>query len=41
MFLPGSDITPLETRKQEFYDGLTRWRSAFAGDGAGEPPMRA
>ena len=39
MFLPGSDITPVETRKREFYDGLTRWKSAFAGDGAGEPPM--
>ena len=39
LFLPGSDISPVEARKQEFYDGLTRWRSAFAGDGAGEPPM--
>lgn len=39
MFLPGSDIAPVEARKQEFYDGLTRWRSAFAGDGAGETPM--
>jgi hypothetical protein len=39
MFLPGSDITPVEARKREFYDGLTRWRSAFAGDAAGEPPM--
>jgi hypothetical protein len=39
MFLPGSDISPLEARKQEFYDGLTRWRSAFGGDAAGEAPM--
>ena len=39
MFLPGSDITPVEARKREFYDGLTRWRSAFAGDGAGETPL--
>jgi len=39
MFLPGSDISPVEARKREFYDGLTRWRSAFAGDGAGEAPM--
>jgi hypothetical protein len=39
MFLPGSDIGPMEARKQEFYDGLTRWRSAFARDDAGEPPM--
>ena len=29
MFLPGSDIGPLDTRRQEVYDGLTRWRSAF------------
>jgi hypothetical protein len=39
MFLPGSDISPLEARKREFYDGLTRWRSAFAGDGPAEAPM--
>jgi hypothetical protein len=39
MFLPGSDISPLEARKQEFYDGLTRWRPAFAPDGTGETPM--
>ena len=23
MFLPGSDISPVEARKREFYDGLT------------------
>ena len=39
MFLPGGDISPVEARKQEFYDGLTRWRSAYAGNGASEPPM--
>jgi hypothetical protein len=39
MFLPGSDIAPLDMRKQEFYDGLTRWRSAFARDQVGEAPM--
>jgi hypothetical protein len=39
MFLPGSDISPLDRRKQEFYDALTRWRSAFAADGAGATPM--
>ena len=39
MFLPGSDISPVEARKREFYDGLTRWRSAFARDGAGETPL--
>ena len=39
MFLPGSDITPVEARKQEFYDGLTRWRSALDREVGGEPPM--
>ena len=32
MFLPGSDITPVEARKAEFYEGLTGWRSEFAAD---------
>src|SRR5262245_33115244 len=27
MFLPGSDIGPLELRKREFYNGLTKWKS--------------
>src|SRR5207253_5741613 len=39
MFLPGSDISPVEHRKQEFYDGLTRWTSELAGAGVGEIPM--
>jgi hypothetical protein len=39
MFLPGSDIAPLQARRREFYEGLTRWRSAFAGDGVAEAPM--
>src|SRR5262249_37140503 len=39
MFLPGSDISPVEARKHEFYEGLTRWRSAFSRDGSGEAPM--
>ena len=34
MFLPGSDIAPVEARKREFYDGLTRWKSAVAPEGA-------
>ena len=38
MFLPGSDITAVGERKQEFYDGLTRWRSKF-GQAAAESPM--
>ncbi len=27
LFLPGSDLSLIATRKQEFYDGLTTWRS--------------
>src|SRR5688500_11425435 len=38
LFLPGSDIAPIEQRKQEFYDGLTRWTSELAG-AAGESRM--
>jgi hypothetical protein len=29
MFLPGSDISPLEPRRREFYNALTNWKSAF------------
>jgi len=39
MFLPGSDIAPLEKRKQEFYDALTGWKSAFAQTAAGVTPL--
>lgn len=39
MFLPGSDLAPLAARKREFYNGLTRWKSDFAGTAAGENPM--
>jgi hypothetical protein len=28
IFLPGSDLSSIAARKQEFYDGLTVWRSA-------------
>jgi len=34
MFLPGSDLTSLPARKQEFYDGLTRWQSGLVTDAA-------
>jgi hypothetical protein len=34
MFMPGSDIAAVEARKQEFYDGLTKWKSTFARPGA-------
>jgi hypothetical protein len=40
MFLPGADISAVERRKQEFYDGLTRWQSEF-GQAAAESPMLA
>jgi hypothetical protein len=30
IFLPESDIAPVAERKQEFYEGLTRWRPAAA-----------
>src|SRR5262245_24871188 len=39
LFLPGSDISPVEARKQEFYDGLTRWTSKLAGGTGGEAPL--
>src|SRR5262249_10376953 len=39
LFLPGSDITSVEARKAEFYDGLTRWTSEFAADGNGGNPL--
>ena len=31
IFLPESDIAPVTARKQEIYDGLTRWRPASSG----------
>jgi hypothetical protein len=31
-FLPGSDLEPIRLRKQEFYDGLTRWAPPASGD---------
>ena len=30
IFLPQSDIAPVEARKQEFYEGLTRWKPESA-----------
>jgi hypothetical protein len=38
MFLPGSDISALELRKREFYNGLTKWRSDFE-QGNGDAKM--
>ena len=37
LFLPGSDIAPVEARKAEFYAGLTRWIPAGAGAGGKGP----
>src|SRR5688572_12265113 len=34
MFLPGSDISMVEQRKREFYNGLTKWKSGFEKAGA-------
>jgi hypothetical protein len=39
LFLPGSDIAPLAGRKQELYDGLTRWAPALGGAASGESRM--
>ena len=33
LFLPGSDIAPVEARKAEFYAGLTRWSPGGAAGG--------
>jgi hypothetical protein len=39
MFLPGSDISPVETRKHEFYDGLTGWKSDLTAPSNGASPL--
>src|SRR5262245_6345821 len=39
LFLPGSDIGPVEARKREFYDGLTRWSGGASGEADGERSM--
>jgi hypothetical protein len=39
MFLPGSDISALELRKREFYNGLMKWKSDFEKTAGGETPM--
>jgi hypothetical protein len=40
MFMPGSDLSELQARRREFYDGLTRWKSEFA-QAAGRSQMLA
>jgi hypothetical protein len=39
MFLPGSDISPVEKRKHEFYEGLTGWTSDLAAPTTGASPL--
>ena len=39
LFLPGSDITGVETRKHEFYEGLTRWTASRARHAGVANPM--
>jgi len=39
LFLPGSDIAPIETRKREFYNALTKWQSSFAQSAPGVNPV--
>ena len=39
MFLPGSDIAPLNARRHEFYAGLTQWKSAFSQSTSGAAPL--
>jgi hypothetical protein len=38
-FLPGSDLSAVEARKQEFYDALTAWRSTANFMASSETPM--
>src|SRR3984885_6523775 len=38
-FLPGSDLSSIAARKQEFYDGLTTWRSAANFMASDETPL--
>ena len=40
MFLPGSDLSTLEVKKREFYNGLTKWKSDVER-GTGESKMIA
>jgi hypothetical protein len=39
MFLPGSDISPVEKHKHEFYEGLTGWTSDLAAPTTGASPL--
>ncbi len=39
LFLPGSDITDVETRKHEFYEGLTGGQRLLRSDAGAANPM--
>ena len=39
IFLPGSDLSSIETRRHEFYDGLTTWRSRANYSGSDQTPL--
>jgi hypothetical protein len=41
LFLPGSDIGAIETRKREFYNGLTRWQPEQTRSTDGVAPLIA
>jgi hypothetical protein len=39
MFMPGSDLSSIKSRRQEFYDGLTGWRAAANYAAPGEAAL--
>ena len=39
LFLPGSDISAIETRKREFYNGLLKWKPEHAQASGDEAPL--
>ena len=39
LFLPGSDISAIETRKREFYNGLLKWKPEHAKTSGDEAPL--
>src|SRR5271154_5285874 len=39
IFLPGSDLSSIETRRHEFYNGLTTWRSRANYAASNETPL--
>ena len=41
LFLPGSDIGAIETRKREFYNALTKWQPEHAQASGDEAPLIA